>query len=54
VPRRVDEVQRRPVVVGERLPDGVVAVEGDRIAEAQSRDLLPDVRRLAPNENSGV
>ena len=29
----VDEVQRRPVVVGERVPDLVVVVDGDRVVD---------------------
>src|SRR5262249_24179524 len=31
---RVDEVERRPVLIPERAPDPVLAVDGDRIADA--------------------
>jgi len=51
---RVDEVERRPVVVGEGAPDLVVVVERDRVVD---RSFLR--RRRTPsmscsNENSGV
>src|SRR5262249_32282304 len=39
----VDEVERRPIPVAERPPDRVVAVDGDRIADAQRRRRATDV-----------
>ena len=37
-PLRVDEVQRRPVVIGERAPDRVVVVDRDRIVDRSRLD----------------
>jgi len=39
---RVDEVERRPVVVVERAPDPVVAVERDRVVDVHVLRRLPD------------
>src|SRR5438093_11313986 len=39
----VDEVKRRPVVIGECLPDLVVAVDGDRIVDLPRLYRPPDV-----------
>jgi hypothetical protein len=41
-PVGVDEVQRRPVIVVEGLPDRVVVVEHDRVVDASGRGRLPD------------
>ena len=38
VPRLVDEVIRRPVVVPECIPRAVVVVEGDRVAHPEAFD----------------
>jgi hypothetical protein len=35
LPLCIDEVQRRPVVVAERIPDPIVAVDRDRIGNPQ-------------------
>jgi hypothetical protein len=43
LPLGVDEVERRPVVVGESGPDGVVVVDRDRVVDPQVLDLLADV-----------
>ncbi len=40
----VDEVLRRPVLVPERRPRAVLAVERDRVADAQPLDRAADVR----------
>ena len=39
-PLRVDEVDRRPVLVAERPPDGVLAVDRHRVVDAHVRDRL--------------
>jgi hypothetical protein len=43
LPLAVDEVERRPVVVAEGGPDGVVVVDRDRVVDPQVVDLLADV-----------
>jgi hypothetical protein len=43
LPLGVDEVQRRPVVVGEGAPDRVVVVDRDRVVDPQVFDLSADV-----------
>ena len=40
---RVGEVQRRPVVVGEGAPDGVVVVDRDRVVDSEVARLRLDV-----------
>jgi hypothetical protein len=42
-PFLVDEVERRPVVVRERVPDGVVVVGGHGIVDPHRLHLLTDV-----------
>jgi hypothetical protein len=51
---RIDEVERRPVLVVEGAPDLIVVVDGDRVVDRS----LPVARRTrstsCSNENSGV
>ena len=39
----IDEVERRPVVVVEGLPHGVVVVDGDRVPDIELLDAATDV-----------
>jgi hypothetical protein len=50
----VDEVLRRPVFVVERLPNPVVAVDGDRVGDLQIAQAFSTFTRSFSNENSGV
>ena len=42
-PLRVGDVDRRPVVIGEGAPDAVVAVDRDRVLDAEGARLRDDV-----------
>ena len=51
----VHEVERRPVVVVERAPDGVVVVDDDRVVDPPLRRSPTDTRSTScSKENSGV
>jgi hypothetical protein len=50
---RVGDVDRRPEVVGERTPDAVVAVDGDRVVDTEDRGLLDDVVNRALESELG-
>ena len=51
---RVDEVERRPVVVVERAPDLVVVVERDRVVDPSLLVACRTRSSSCSNENSGV
>ena len=49
----VDEVERRPIVVRERLPDRVVVVDRDRIRDAHLAQRLADVLQVVLERELG-
>ena len=52
---RVDEVERRPVMVVEGAPDLVLVVDDDRVVDLALLDRLCRTRSIScSNENSGV
>ena len=50
---RVGEVEGRPVLVGERLPDAVVVVDGDRVFDTPPGELRADVVELVLERELG-
>ena len=62
-PLLVDEIERRPVMVGKGAPDRVVAVNRDRVVDLSLSGRLPDavdlvleseLRRVGADDNQPV
>jgi hypothetical protein len=43
LPRAVEEVQRRPVLVGEAMPDRAIVINGDWVLDAPLLDGTPNI-----------